>query len=321
MRTSAVTRALLHAAARRSAVPIRVSSGCVPGGHPARTVFSWLCVRSGAAQQNRAPFRHAREARRKRAPDGRPGVCYRCIDEIAQRLRPGKLTAGDLGIERIASMPCRVQRTSTPPRRSSMSAGASVLRCREAHAPVVRWLAQRPPGTGRVVRLGVYTYAESDIAPIQYFIRRLSDFVSRLMRGMQTGPARRPRPAHGPDPCLRHAETEQRNGRQRHHRRRTMTFIRSWRPARSLPRRRCWRRARAAETHHARLLAGRRGKRVAHREHRVGEGRGEGRRHQPEILRRAAEAGEPDSRDPLVHRAEGRRDRVLAGRRIGLGSC
>ena len=38
-----------------------------------------------------------------------------------------------------------------------------------------------------------------------------------------------------------------------------------------------------------------------------------------EVLRRAAEAGEPDQGDPLVHRAEGRRDRVLAGGRDRLG--
>ena len=42
-------------------------------------------------------------------------------------------------------------------------------------------------------------------------------------------------------------------------------------------------------------------------------------RHQPEVLRRPAEAGKPDQGDPLVHRAEGRRDRLRAGGRIGLG--
>ncbi|CAM2171503.1 hypothetical protein BLAT2472_20191 [Burkholderia latens] len=59
---------------------------------------------------------------------------------------------------------------------------------------------------------------------------------------------------------------------------------------------------------------------MAHGEHRVGEERGEGRRHQPEILGCAAEAGKPDSRDSLVHRAEGRRDRVFTGGRVGLGA-
>ena len=46
---------------------------------------------------------------------------------------------------------------------------------------------------------------------------------------------------------------------------------------------------------------------------------GQGRRHRPEVLRRPAEAGEPDQGDPLVHRPEGGRDRLLAGRRDGLG--
>ncbi|CAG9203628.1 hypothetical protein BVI1335_1650060 [Burkholderia vietnamiensis] len=80
------------------------------------------------------------------------------------------------------------------------------------------------------------------------------------------------------------------------------------------------RRLRAAKADHARVFAGGRGERVAHGEHRVGEERGEGGRHQPEILGRAAKAGEPDPRDPLVHRAEGGRHRILAGRRVGLGA-
>ena len=42
-------------------------------------------------------------------------------------------------------------------------------------------------------------------------------------------------------------------------------------------------------------------------------------RHRPEVRRRAAEAGEPDQGDPLLHRAEGRRDRLLAGGRNRLG--
>ena len=42
-----------------------------------------------------------------------------------------------------------------------------------------------------------------------------------------------------------------------------------------------------------------------------------------EVLRRAAEAGKPDQGDPLLHRAEGRRDRVLAGggNRLGHGAA
>ena len=39
----------------------------------------------------------------------------------------------------------------------------------------------------------------------------------------------------------------------------------------------------------------------------------------PEVLRRPAEAGEPDQGDPLLHPAEGRRDRLLAGGRVRLG--
>ena len=46
---------------------------------------------------------------------------------------------------------------------------------------------------------------------------------------------------------------------------------------------------------------------------------GQGGGHRPEVLRRAAEAGEPDQGDPLLHRAEGRRDRLLAGGGVGLG--
>ena len=38
-----------------------------------------------------------------------------------------------------------------------------------------------------------------------------------------------------------------------------------------------------------------------------------------EVLRRPAEAGEPDQGDPLLHPAEGRRHRLLAGRRVRLG--
>ena len=44
-----------------------------------------------------------------------------------------------------------------------------------------------------------------------------------------------------------------------------------------------------------------------------------GRRHRAEVLRRPAEAGEPDQGDPLLHPAEGRRDRLLAGGRVRLG--
>ena len=77
---------------------------------------------------------------------------------------------------------------------------------------------------------------------------------------------------------------------------------------------------RRGQTDHARFRAGRRGKRMAHRQHRVGQERRRRGRHQPEILRRAAEAGKPDQGDPLVHRAESRCDRVFAGRRIGLGT-
>ncbi len=58
---------------------------------------------------------------------------------------------------------------------------------------------------------------------------------------------------------------------------------------------------------------------MAHREHRIDQGGRQGRRHRPQVLRRAAEAGEPDQGDPLVHRPEGRRHRVLAGRRDRLG--
>ena len=39
----------------------------------------------------------------------------------------------------------------------------------------------------------------------------------------------------------------------------------------------------------------------------------------PEVLRRAAEAGEPDQGDPLLHPAEGRRHRLQPGRRDRLG--
>ena len=39
----------------------------------------------------------------------------------------------------------------------------------------------------------------------------------------------------------------------------------------------------------------------------------------PEVLRRAAEAGEPDQGDPLLHPAEGRRHRVQPGRHHRLG--
>ncbi|MBN3735253.1 hypothetical protein [Burkholderia sp. Tr-20390] len=157
-------------------MPIRVSSGCVPGGHPARTVFSCLCVRSGAAQQEPCAIPGMREeARRKRAPDGRPGVCYRCIDETTQRLRPGKLTA--------ARCRHRADCVDAVSRSTNIDATAQIVEVGWnerftmplGNAPVVRWLVQRPPGTGRVIRLGVYTYAESDIDPIQYFIRRLSD--------------------------------------------------------------------------------------------------------------------------------------------------
>ena len=42
-------------------------------------------------------------------------------------------------------------------------------------------------------------------------------------------------------------------------------------------------------------------------------------RHRPEVLRRPAEAGEPDQGDPLLHPAEGGRHRVLPGRRDRLG--
>ena len=42
-------------------------------------------------------------------------------------------------------------------------------------------------------------------------------------------------------------------------------------------------------------------------------------RDRPEVLRRAAEAGEPDQGDPLLHPAEGRRHRVQPGRRDRLG--
>ena len=48
--------------------------------------------------------------------------------------------------------------------------------------------------------------------------------------------------------------------------------------------------------------------------------RGQGRRHRPEVLRRAAEAGEPDQGDALLHRPEGGRDRLLAGGRDRLGA-
>ena len=42
-------------------------------------------------------------------------------------------------------------------------------------------------------------------------------------------------------------------------------------------------------------------------------------RDRAQVLRRAAEAGEPDQGDPLLHPAEGRRDRVLARGRVRLG--
>ncbi len=58
---------------------------------------------------------------------------------------------------------------------------------------------------------------------------------------------------------------------------------------------------------------------MAHRQHRVDQVEREGSRHRPEVLRRAAEAGESDQGNPLVHRAKGRCDRVLARRGDWLG--
>ena len=72
-------------------------------------------------------------------------------------------------------------------------------------------------------------------------------------------------------------------------------------------------------TDHPRLLAGRLGERLAHREHEVGPVLREDGRHQPQVLGRPAEAGEPDPGDPLLHPAARERDRVLAGRRERLG--
>ena len=74
-----------------------------------------------------------------------------------------------------------------------------------------------------------------------------------------------------------------------------------------------------AEEDRARLLPDRRRERMAHRQHRVDQGGGQGGRHQAQVLRCAAEAGKPDQGDPLVHRAEGRRHRLLAGGRDRLG--
>ncbi|WP_165765584.1 hypothetical protein [Burkholderia puraquae] len=122
------------------------------------------------------------DARRKRAPDGCSGVCYRCMDEITQRLRPGKMTA--------ARCRHRADRVDAVPRSTNIEATAEIVdvgwserfKMPRGNAPVVRVarakVAQtrpRPARTGRVVRLSVYTYAESDIAAIQYFIGRLSD--------------------------------------------------------------------------------------------------------------------------------------------------
>ena len=90
--------------------------------------------------------------------------------------------------------------------------------------------------------------------------------------------------------------------------------VRRWRIRRL---RRRGRRSRRQD--HDGLLPGRRGERLAHREHQVDPGGGQGGRHRAEVLRRAAEAGEPDQGDPLVHPAEGRRDRLLAGGRVRLG--
>ena len=78
------------------------------------------------------------------------------------------------------------------------------------------------------------------------------------------------------------------------------------------------------ESHRARLQPDRRRERMAHREHRVDQARP-----QPThgidaaVLRRAAEAGKPDQGAALLHRAEGRRHRLLAGggNRLGNGAA
>ncbi|KHL13465.1 hypothetical protein BED46_018045 [Burkholderia contaminans] len=53
-----------------------------------------MCVRFGVVQQEPCAIPGTRaDARHKRAPDGRSGVRYRCMDEMTQRLRPDKMTA------------------------------------------------------------------------------------------------------------------------------------------------------------------------------------------------------------------------------------
>ena len=71
--------------------------------------------------------------------------------------------------------------------------------------------------------------------------------------------------------------------------------------------------------HHARVLSGRLRKRLAGCEHEVDSVVRQGRRDQIEVLRCTAEAAKPDRGDPLLHPAARRRDRVLTGRRVGLG--
>jgi hypothetical protein len=68
-----------------------------------------------------------------------------------------------------------------------------------------------------------------------------------------------------------------------------------------------------AEEDRAGLQPDRRRERMAHRQHRVDQAGRQGRGHRAEVRRRPAEAGEPDQGDPLLHRAEGRRHRLLAG--------
>ncbi len=71
---------------------------------------------------------------------------------------------------------------------------------------------------------------------------------------------------------------------------------------------------------HRRFLADRRRKRMAHRQHRVDQGRGGTPRHHAAVRRCAAEAGEPDQGAAFLHCAGRRCDRVLAGGRDRLGT-
>ena len=75
------------------------------------------------------------------------------------------------------------------------------------------------------------------------------------------------------------------------------------------------------QSHRARLQPDRRRERVAHREYRIDQGRRSHHEHRPAVRRRTAEAGKPDQGAALVHCAEGRRHRLLAGGGNRLGHC